>query len=216
MCNILGIDKTRATSMHPQANSIVERFNRTLSVMLTAYCEKNQKSWDTYLPLLASAYRSSPHGSTEMTPNKLMLGREVDLPLSLSVGRPAGEVVTADEFVSNLEQKFREVHELARKHLKKNAVYRKRHYDLHAKRRTFEAGQTVWLYNPERKLRVCHKLTTKWKGPYLVTKRIDDLTYLVKKNAKDEAKAYHIDRLLLYKGNNTPAWIVKMKKSVIE
>ena len=213
MCDILGIDKARTTSMRPQANGMVERFNRTLAIMMTAYCENNQKRWDVYLPLLASAYRSSAHGSTGVTPNMLMLGREVDLPLSLVVGRPRDTEVTADEFVSELQKKFQEVHELARKHVKKNMTYQKRYYDLRAKRRAFEPGQAVWLYNPTRKIRVCHKLTTRWKGPYMITKRVDDLTYLVKRRMKEEAKAYHIDRLLLYRGNNTPAWIVKMRET---
>lgn len=50
MCSFLKIDKTRTTSMRPQCNGNVERFNRTLTTMLTMYCEKNQKHWDEILP----------------------------------------------------------------------------------------------------------------------------------------------------------------------
>lgn len=44
MCEFLRIDKTRTSSMRPQANGSVERFNRTLATMLTIYCEHNQRT----------------------------------------------------------------------------------------------------------------------------------------------------------------------------
>jgi hypothetical protein len=37
-------------------------------------------------------------------------------------------------------------HILARKHLKQNSEYQKRHYDLKAVKRTLQVGQPVWLY----------------------------------------------------------------------
>jgi len=48
----LGIDNTRITSFRPQSNGCVERFNRTLSAMLTMYCEKKQDTWDEFLQQL--------------------------------------------------------------------------------------------------------------------------------------------------------------------
>ena len=44
LCDLLKIDKARTSSMRPQANGTVERFNRTLQNMLTSFCEKEQKS----------------------------------------------------------------------------------------------------------------------------------------------------------------------------
>ena len=68
---------------------------------------------------------------------------------------------------------------LARKRLKQNSDYQKRHYDLKAVKREFRIGQAVWLYDASKKVGVCHKLTSKWKGSYVITKKIDDVTYLV-------------------------------------
>ena len=65
LCNLLHIEKTRSTSMRPQANSCVERFNRTLVSMMKMYCQDNQNNWDEYLPQLLMAYRSSKHTSTK-------------------------------------------------------------------------------------------------------------------------------------------------------
>jgi len=58
------------------------------------------------------------------------------------------------------------------------------------------------MHDLGRRKGVCHKLTNNWKGPYIVTRKIDELTYLVKCGAKQMSKAYHIDRLLPYKGKH--------------
>ncbi|KAJ8306452.1 hypothetical protein KUTeg_016997 [Tegillarca granosa] len=97
------------------------------------------------------------------------------------------------------KQKMKLAHSTARKQLKSNSDYQKRHYDLKAKKRAFKPGDAVWLYDNTRKVGVCQKLTSKWKGPYVVTKQIDDTTYFVRKSLKLPSKAYHIDRLLKYR-----------------
>ena len=98
---------------------------------------------------------------------------------------------------------------MARKHLKKNSDYQKKYYDTKAKRRDFEEGQPVWLYDASKKVGVCSKLTCKWKGPYAISKKIDDITFLVKRSRTQQVKIYHIDRLLPYKGRNPPTWFSK-------
>ena len=64
---------------------MVERFNRTLEATLSKFVSLNQKDWDQQLPLLMMAYRSSVHESTGFTPNEMMLGRAVLLPLDLVI-----------------------------------------------------------------------------------------------------------------------------------
>ena len=59
---------------------MVERMNRTLIEMLSKAAHKDPKTWDLYLPYVLFAYRTSPHDSTQMTPFKLMYGREAILP----------------------------------------------------------------------------------------------------------------------------------------
>jgi transposase InsO family protein len=101
ICTGLGIDKARTTSFRPQSNDGVERFNRTLTSMLTMYCEKNQETWENYLQQVMMAYRSSVHASTSRTPHSMLLGREITLPLQSLIPQPR-------EFneVSSSEDKF--------------------------------------------------------------------------------------------------------------
>ena len=211
VCNLLMIDKINTSSMRPQANGIVERFNRTLQAMLTSFCEKEQKTWDRYLPQLMMAYRASQNSSTRLTLNRLMLGKEIVLAAALVTGHPStcqdSELPDdEDQYVTLLREKLAKAHEIARRNLHTHAVYRKRNYDLKARRQSIKPGQAVWLYNPTRRVGVCSKLTSKWKGPYVIIRKLDNVTYLVKNSTKQKAKVYHIDRLLLYRGRNPPTW----------
>lgn len=77
MCRLLNIKKTRTTPYHPQSDGQVERFNKTLETMLSAYVNDHHKDWDKHLPYVMMAYRSAEHETTGYTPNYLMFGREV-------------------------------------------------------------------------------------------------------------------------------------------
>ena len=68
MCQLLNIHKTRTTPYHPESNGLIERFNRTLLSMLSHFVEENQSNWDTLLPYVMMAYRSSVHASTGFHP----------------------------------------------------------------------------------------------------------------------------------------------------
>ena len=83
MCRLLGGDKTKTCPYHPQSDGMVERFNRTCISMLSAFVNEHKDDWDEYLPYLLAAYRASIHDSTGFTPNRLMTGRECDLPIDL-------------------------------------------------------------------------------------------------------------------------------------
>ena len=74
LCSLLNIDKTRTTAYHPQSDGLVERFNLTLENMLSKYIASDQKDWDSHLPMLMLAYRSSIHESTGQTPAAMMFG----------------------------------------------------------------------------------------------------------------------------------------------
>ena len=85
VCELLGIHKTRTTPGRPQSDGMVERTCRSIQAMLSSYVSQNQKDWDVYLPLLVLAYNSSLHDTTKCTPSKVMLGRELRLPIWLLV-----------------------------------------------------------------------------------------------------------------------------------
>ena len=88
MCALLQINKTRSTPYHPQSDGMGERFNATLASMLTAYANDNHSNWDTSIPFVMMAYRCAEHETTDVSPNRLMLGREVSTPFDLMYELP--------------------------------------------------------------------------------------------------------------------------------
>ena len=85
LCKLLEIDKIRTSHRHPCSNGMVERFNATLVKMIKSYLKK-EGNWDLNLGCLGAAYRSSIHESTHFTPNMMMFGREISLPVNLMFG----------------------------------------------------------------------------------------------------------------------------------
>ncbi|MCG7879381.1 MAG: RNase H-like domain-containing protein, partial [Candidatus Thiodiazotropha endolucinida] len=75
VCALLDIKKTRTTPYHPQSDGMVERFNRTLERLLSAFVNAEHSDWDERLPYVLMAYRSSVNETTGYTPNMMMLGR---------------------------------------------------------------------------------------------------------------------------------------------
>jgi hypothetical protein len=52
--------------------------------MIRSYLCGEQTNWDLNLGFLAGAYRASPNETTGLSPNLLMLGREVLMPYDLT------------------------------------------------------------------------------------------------------------------------------------
>ena len=79
---------------HPESDGLVERFNRTLLMILAMFAGENRDDWDDLLPAVMMAYRSSVHESTGFSPYRLMLGEECTFPID--VGLPQREPDVAD------------------------------------------------------------------------------------------------------------------------
>ena len=93
MCRILGVTKTRTTAYNPKSDGMVERFNITLVNMVAVLIDpkRRQRDWDGFLPYATFAYRCTPQDSTGESPNMMMLGREVSLPIDLTTWCPEFE-----------------------------------------------------------------------------------------------------------------------------
>jgi hypothetical protein len=53
-----------------------------------------------------------------------------------------------------------------------------------------------WIYEPTRKIAVCSKFTSKWKGPFIVERKIDDATYRVKRSTRQPSAVHHVDSIM--------------------
>ena len=73
MCSYIGVANMYTSTYHPQTNGQVERYNRTILVLLRNYVNEHQDDWDEYVTALTYAYNTSVHRSTGTTPFDLVL-----------------------------------------------------------------------------------------------------------------------------------------------
>ena len=145
---LLGMAKQRTTPYHPSSNGQVERLNRKILFKIRAYLEDHHKDWDIYLSYMDVALRATVNASTGFTPNMMMLGREVTLPLDLLAGAtPWADPAPSVPLVNQIQNQLRDVHHFARSQLQAELLKRKRLYDRQRLEVTYDVGDAVYLLN---------------------------------------------------------------------
>ncbi|KAK3796547.1 hypothetical protein RRG08_059278 [Elysia crispata] len=115
-CERLKIQKYRITQYHQSSNGQVERFNRTLINAVRCYLTDRQDRWDNCVPQRAAAIRASVNRHTGFTPNKLLLGREVNMLLELVFAQsvPTQADLPIENYVAQLQQDILDSNQQAR------------------------------------------------------------------------------------------------------
>ncbi len=184
---------------------MVERFNRTLLAMLKSTVE-SEYEWDQALPYVVSAYRSSVHESTGVSPFKMMTGREMRLPLDLIVGPPppaSRPYQCHVEYVEWLQGAIREAHQIAQKVTQVTAARQKLNFDARKRPRQYRVGEFVWRYYPPH---AKQKLGRPWTGPYKIVEVIGQNGCVVKKHPEGPGLRVHTDALKPHYGDKPECW----------
>ncbi|XP_053390530.1 uncharacterized protein LOC128553412 [Mercenaria mercenaria] len=209
MCDLLGIHKTRTTVGRPSSDGMIERANRTIQTMISAFVSKHQRDWCEKLPLLILAYNSSTHSSTGFSPSMMMFGREMNLPIDLALGKPVDEKSKyVTNYVVDLEEAMTDIHEIARESLGQTAISMKTQYDKGKFHNNYEPGDAVWFFNSRRRKGLSPKLQNPWTGPYMVVKKWGDILYGIKQTQNAKLQIVHHDKLKKYQGEDAPKWFI--------
>jgi RNA:NAD 2'-phosphotransferase (TPT1/KptA family) len=214
LCDLVHIHKARTTPYRPSSNGQVERFNRTLIAAVRCFVGKNQKSWDIFLPQLAGAIRACVNRSTGYSPNRLMLGREVNKPVDLIFRQPTTEVGDQDlnDYVRDLANALGEAHQAARENLKTSHQTMKKYYDLRVRENQYSVGDMVYRLDTATIKGKSRKLSPVWKGPGVI---IDKLTpYLYRVQEKKMIITANHDRLKLFQDREVPTWASQLAEKV--
>ena len=213
VCKLLGIKKTRTTPFHPQSDGQSERNIKTL-VKMVAIVTKEQENWDKHLPFISMAYRSTPHRTLGMSPNYMLFGREITMPVDVMLPSTPNEPVNCVEYVKRLKLKLQYCYDLASRQLKKGAETQKRLYNRGTYGEQLEAGDIVWYAQKIKRKGVCPKLEPKWRGPCLIHKKHNDvLAYIQLTNRKFQT--VHTDLLKKCHSKNLPGWLKRAQKTIL-
>ncbi|BES90780.1 multicellular organismal development [Nesidiocoris tenuis] len=193
LAQLMGIVKTRSTSLHPQSGGLVERLNRTLTKHLAQFVDRSQSNWDEKLPLFLLAYRSACHSTTGLSPAQLVYGRDLRLP-EILVRPPVQEVRPTTEYVIQLREHLQQVRDFAAKEAGVKMRSQKESFDRHARTPTLKEGDWVWFYNPQRRPGRNPKLQPAWTGPWVIKQKRNDVLYKIKLGRT--TRLIHVNRLV--------------------
>ena len=201
LCSLLHITKTRTTPYRPSSNGLIERFNKTLENMIKTFVQENPRDWDLYIDLLMAAYRSTVHPATGFTPNKMMFGREVNLPIHIIYPIPDDEnsSIYSTEYVREMKDKLEQLYEMVRGNLGEATLRQKKDYDTRLSQNRFSPGTLVYKLKPVHK-----KLETAWAGPYVILEELSSVVYKIRH--KDQTEVVHHDRLKPCHVKDIPKW----------
>ena len=129
----------------------------------------------------------------------MMFGREVLLPVDLSLGpieeNTESTALPIASYVEELGDMMKIVHGVARTKMVCASDRQKRGYDHRVNFKSYERGDSVFLFNPIRKKGISPKLQSFWGGPFLVVRKLSDLIYEIQSHPSAKTKIVHHDRL---------------------
>jgi transposase InsO family protein len=175
--------KHRFTTMYkPSTNGLVERTNRTLCSMLAKEAEVhvNICDWDLKIHHVVWVYNTTYKTATGYSPFRLTYGMEALLPIELEVMtlRTATTMrLPLDESQHHRLLQLNELDELQLKAYQSIEVaqaQQKKAFDKKVKRREFEEGDLVMMFDARHHRRAYKKLLPKWFGPFVIRKVFAD------------------------------------------
>ena len=119
VCKMLGIQKVRTSSYHPEADGLVERMNRTILQMLSKYAAEQPTEWDLFIQPLVGAYRTAVQASTGFSPFALVYGRKASAPVDIALG--SGHQQQPSQYTAYYE-KLRQAHRIARESVEEHVT----------------------------------------------------------------------------------------------
>ncbi|XP_019884900.1 uncharacterized protein LOC109610415 [Camponotus floridanus] len=181
-----GIVHTTVPPYHPQVNP-VERVNRVLKTMITAFFENDHREWDIHLAEFRFAYNTAYHISLQAIPAFLNFGRKPQ-PVNTVRGRhePAVEVAESRRSESRkLERAHREeriqvLRDWVVENLEAGHNKQAHYYNLRRRDYRFAIGEQVLKRQhvlSSAAQNISAKLATKYHGPFTIAKMLSPVVY---------------------------------------
>ena len=196
ICQLLGVRKTQTTPYHTQSDGLVERFNKTVLVMLSMAVQQDEDKWDLLLPYLLLAYCISVHETTGATPFSSMFGRDPRLPEDTMYGIPPETYDSPECYSQTLVGRMRSAYQLVQLKAKRRQNHQKEVYDKTIKGHPYQVDDIIFLHSSVVPRGCSRKFARPWQGPFRVAKVINPFVYRIVDCSNPRRKqVVHFNRL---------------------
>ena len=177
---------------NPQANAISERSHGSLIDILRTLTYKRPGVWSEFLSMAAFAYNTRHHDAIGCSPYVAYFGREALLPQNYFVER--NKYYGPLDFVRTFQENLIEAYDLIVRRSKYMHEENKDRKNKHAVEKRLNPGRIVYVKNTPEPFKST-KLQNKFKGPFIITKRISPQVYEIKEKSSGRIMIEHIRRL---------------------
>ena len=108
-----------------------------------------------------------------------MFGRQVKLPVELMYGTPEPESLSSSEYTTQLKSSLTEAYKKVRVKTTRQLNHQAELYNKKVDGKPHEVGSHAWVLFPQVSKGKSKKLYWPWSGPFVVIKRLSDVTYQV-------------------------------------
>lgn len=166
LCKLYGIEKTHTTPYYPQGNGQTERFNRTLCSMIRSLEPDRRRKWPGLIHQLVFLYNCTPHGTTGLSPYRLLYGREPHTPIDQLIGN--SEADWNEDFLTEHSKSLQHAHTVAKQNMEAILRSEKIRHDALPMSSTLSIGTRVLIKKCAFEGR--HKLDDKvLRDPFIIT-----------------------------------------------
>jgi hypothetical protein len=192
LCSKLHIAHQTTSAMHPQANGLVERTNRTVLTYLRKFLD-GSNNWVELLPALQFSLNTAVHASSGQTPFLLVHGRAPRVPAELF--DPDLHPQYAEDDISEQLRRQANIQLKAWQSEEEAWTKQKKEFDKHCRAKVVAPGDIVYLNRPHSGTQF-QKFQPLYFGPFkVVALHSNSSVELMRENGK--IIRVHSDRLKL-------------------
>ena len=168
--------------------------------MLTALSKREPERWDTYLPYVQYALRTTPRTDTGLTPYFAVHGREAYMPFDIDDDAKP-RLLDKHELIEQQLRYLDVARELTQQAFEMRQASTERQNALNIKRKLKVTVGDLVMVRREPLPNESYKLIPKWTGPWTIIQEVDPhgLTYVCElKGRRVKYVTVHVSRMKLF------------------
>jgi hypothetical protein len=128
----------------------------------------------------------------------MLYGRQAQLPLDVALLKPASPGVSAHDYYTLVTERIAELQKAGHLNIEKAQQKMESRFPALQTAPQYSKGNKVWVLHPHVPRGMTSKLTSMWKGPFVVVAKLSDLNYLVRPLGGTVLRTTHISKLKHY------------------